>query len=261
MNLDDMTPDEIEEAARDQGWKPESEWKGEPPRRGFVSAEDFLKAGDNSLPLVTKRNEELKTDNETLREEIDRLKQQTARFTDFTNQALRRAREERDQAIAQLQKKRAQAISDADGDTVIETEKEIARLQNTPVEGEGPPAPVQQWLDDNPWYENDPDMRDMANGISIRLKEEKPDLQGPAHLEELAKRVKKAMPHKFRNMRRDNGDGGVEPARRTPPRGRRTFDDLPPEAKQAYQDYKELQATIGKSYSKDQYLASYEWDE
>lgn len=261
MNLDEMTTEQIEEAARDQGWKPEEEWKGEPPRRGFVSAEEFLKAGDNSLPLVTKRNEELKSDNETLREEIDRLKQQTARFTDFTNQALRRAREERDQAMEALQKKRAKAISDADGDTVIETEKEIERLQNTPIEGEGPPPPVKNWLDQNPWYETDSDMRDLANGISLRLKEERPELVGPAHLEELAKRVKKAMPHKFKNPRRDNGGGDVEPARRTPPRGRKTFDDLPPDAKQAYEDYRELQATLGRDYTKDQYLASYEWEE
>lgn len=260
MNFDDMTVEEIEEVAREQGWKPESEWKGEPPKRGFVSAEEFLKAGDESLPLVTKRNAELKNDNETLREEIDRLKQQTARFTDFTNQALRRAREERDQAIAALQKKRAKAISDADGDAVIETEKEISRLQNTPIEGEGPPQPVQQWLAENSWYENDPDMRDMANGISLRLKEERPELVGPAHLEELAKRVKKAMPHKFRNPKRDNGDG-IEPARRSAPRGKKTFDNLPADAKQAYEDYRQLQATLGRDYTKEQYLASYEWDE
>lgn len=260
MNLDELTPEQIEETAREQGWKPEDEWKGEPPKRGFVTAEEFLRAGDESLPLVTKRNEELKTDNEQLRADLDSLKQKVGRFTDFQNKAQAKLRQERDMAIEALQKERAMAISEADGDKVIETEKKIAELQNTPLEGEGPPPPVQSWLDDNQWYEKDTDMRDLANGISLRLKEERPDLMGPAHLEELSKRVKKAMPHKFKNPKREQ-DSGIEPPRRQPPGNARTFENLPADAKAAYEDYKELQATLGREYTKEQYLKNYEWEE
>ena len=266
MKLDEMTPEQIEDHAREQGWKPEEEWKGEPPKRGFVSAEEFLRAGDESLPLVTKRAEELQNDNESLRKEIDNLKSQMGRFTDFQNQAqrnlkvqLEQKKKERDDAIAALQKQRAQAISDADGEKVVETEKKIAQLQSQPID-DGPPPPVANWLKENPWYENDADMRDVANGISLRLKEEHPEMVGPEHLNELSKRVKQLMPHKFKNPRRETGDG-IEPPRRQAPRGKKTWDNLPPDAKAAYEDYKALQATIGRDYTKEQYLASYEWDE
>ena len=264
MSVSEMDSEQVESEARKQGWKPESEWKGEPPSRGFVSAEEFLDAGDKSLPLVTKRltseKDDLQSELGEVKAELSKVKQQAARFTDFTNKALHKARQERENAIIALQKERAQAITDADGDKVIETERKIADLNAEPVEGSGPPPEVASWLGENPWYEDDDTMRDLANGISLRLKDEQPHLQGVAHLKELEKRVKKAMPSKFENPRRQQGDI-VEGGRRQPPGNGKTFNDLPADAKQAYADYKELMAGMGKEYTKAQYLSGYEWDE
>lgn len=260
MNIDDMTPEQIETEARKQGWKPESEWKGEPPPRGFVDADEFLAAGDKSLPLVTKERDELKERLEKTESKLSKMSQQVSRFTDFTNKALNKARQERDAALNELRRQKAQAISDNDGDTVLEVEEKIAQLEREPLDDPAPPPEVEEWATENEWYEKDPDMRDLANGISLRLREERPDLSGPAHLDELTRRVRKAMPHKFENPKRETGDG-VEGGRRQPVSRKKTWDDLPPDAKQAYEDTRELMATLGREYKKEQYLASYEWDD
>lgn len=260
-DLDNMDETQIEEAARQQGWKPEDEWKGDPPSRGFVSAREFLEVGERSLPVVTKKNRELEDQVASLTGELSQIKNQFSRFKDFTDKAMERAKKERDDAIAQLQKKRAQAISDADGEAVIEAEREIERLRAEPIEDQtsGPPPEIEAWVTENKWYNDDPTMRALADGISIQLRQERPDLNGRAHLDELSERVKKAMPDKFRNTKRDNAPD-VEGGRRTQQTRGRTWEDLPQDAKDAYQKFKKSMESLGKEYTKKEYLEAYEWD-
>jgi hypothetical protein len=98
-------------------------------------------------------------------------------------------------------------------------------------------------MQDNAWYKDDPDLAAVADGVSIRLRNERPDLDGRGHLDELTKRVKEG-----NAQRAPQGDG-------------RTFADLPQDAKDAYYEFKEMIESTGKKYPKEQYLKNYEWEE
>jgi hypothetical protein len=259
MDTSEMSPEQIEESARAQGWTPEEEWKGEPPSRGFVSAEEFISAGEKSLPLATKQLAELAEDNEKLKRDMDKLKSQSTRYVEMTNKKMAKDRERITGLINEQKQARAEAISAADGDAVLVAESNIAQLEQESAELATPDPGIQEWIDDNDWYEGDPVLQDLANGISTRLKNERPDLEGKAHLEELSKRVKKAMPDKFKNPKRDSAPP-VAPAKRAAPSNGRTFDDLPADAKKAYADFKDMFKSMDKDYTKAEYLANYEWE-
>jgi hypothetical protein len=259
MDISEMTPEAVEETARTQGWKPESEWKGEPPPRGFVTANEFLEAGSKSLPLATKQLHEVEVDYAELRKDFEKLKSQSARYVDMTNKKMAADRAKIGTMIEEQKQVRAAAISAADGDAVLEAESTIAQLETESAALAQPDPSIQEWVSDNEWYEDDPILQDLANGISSRLKAERPDLEGKAHLEELSKRVKKAMPDKFENSKRNNAPP-VGGAKRTPPSNGRTFDDLPPESKKAYGEFVDMFKGLGKDYTKEQYLANYEWE-
>jgi hypothetical protein len=265
-DIEQLEPDEVEAEARKQGWKPESEWKGEPPKRGFVSAEDFLTAADNSLPLATKEKKELEERLAETEEKLDKVLQQSGRYKDYMDKALsserrraQAAREEAERAIHTLQERRAQAITEGDGEAVVKVEQEIEDVKQSM-----PPAPpdaeITHWMEDNQWYKDDPDLAAVADGVSIRLRNERPDLDGRGHLDELTKRVKELMPQKFKNPKREEAPP-VGNAQRAPQGDGRTFADLPQDAKDAYYEFKEMIESTGKKYPKEQYLKNYEWEE
>jgi hypothetical protein len=79
-------------------------------------------------------------------------------------------------------------------------------------------------------------------------------------LAETKKRVMERFPEDFGiNPRREQAasvaapNGGTAPAKK---KGR-TFDDLPQDAKKAYEKFAKI---FGKDYTKEKYLASYDWD-
>ena len=107
----------------------------------------------------------------------------------------------------------------------------------------------------NTWYRDDPETQAVADGLSMALRNEKPDLVGTPHLDELTKRVKNAMPHKFKNPRREETDT-VESGHRIPrDEGAHTFANLPADAKAEYAEFAE---TI-PGFTKEAYAEQYEW--
>lgn len=265
-DIAELTSEEVEAEARKQGWKPEDEWKGDPPKRGFVSAEEFLKAGDDSLPLVTKERDELKDRLDDMEGRFDKLQQQSSRYKEYMDKALagerrrsQQAREDAHKAIEQLQAKRAEAITEGDGEAVVRTEREIEDLKSTMP----PPPPdpeIDDWMEANGWYRDDKELATVADGVSLRLREEKPHLEGRAHLDAMTERVKELMPQKFKNPKRDDPPP-LGSAKRGQQGNGHTFADLPKEAQDAYYEFKEMIEGQGKKYTKDQYLKNYEWED
>lgn len=261
-----MSSTEIEVKARAMGWKPEAEWKGDPPPRGFVDAETFVEAGEKALPVVSAEKNRLQQSNRDLEDEVDALKAETAalrqgneRFKVFTEKALSRERKEKQDAIGELETVRAKAISESDGETAVAAEKQIRGIEKEidaiPDEQEARNPEIDAWMADNKWYRDDPETQAVADGLSMALRDERPDLIGTPHLDELTKRVKKAMPHKFTNPRRAEADT-VEGGRRTPiDEGSHTFENLPADAKAEYQEF----ADTIPGFTKDAYVEQYEW--
>lgn len=68
--------DNLETIAREMGWKPESEWKGEPPAGGFASPADYIRSQKAHSKNLEKEIRKLKTDTD---KRIQRMEQQSVK--------------------------------------------------------------------------------------------------------------------------------------------------------------------------------------
>jgi hypothetical protein len=258
-----------ETEARAEGWVPEGEWQGQPPKHGFMEAKEFVKRGKEVLPIIQAKNRRMEGELAALKTQLTDLQSTASRFNQFAQGAIDRERKEKQELIERLQNRRAQAISESDGSTVQEAERQIMQasreLEHFPQPQATPsqPAqytreqlkPVEDFISANPWYQSDPDMRDWADARAVRLRTEGMN-PGPAMLEKVALEARKVWAHKLQG----NGSfvSTVETGGRRVPEqfGKRTFDDLPPDAKHAYDEFKRTNPKLTKT----DYLNLYEWD-
>lgn len=245
----------FEAEAKADGWVAQAEFKGEATK--WVDAETFVKRGEEILPIVNAKNRKLTETVEDLRKTVDELKVGNSQFREFHEQSLARARQEKDAAIAQLETIRKKAITDSDGEAFDRADKRIQELRAQPAQRPGLSPAQRAWLEDNPWYSSDKTLKALADGLSDDLAAERPDLVGRREfLDELAKRVKAEMPHKFENPNRQRTT--VE---NTPPGGggngkQKTYENLPADARSACDRF--IKTIPG--FTKEKYVADYQWD-
>ena len=153
------------------------------------------------------------------------------------------------------------AIAEGDAEAAIAADREMATLQAdpTPQPGTSPDqqAVVNQWIAQNQWYERDPELRDIAAGISMQL-ETQGVPPGPQRLAAVSKEIRGRYPDRVSSDPVIGGAPG-NPEGNARPVGRsngRTFDDLPKEAQSAYTRFKKLNPAL----TKPQYLAEFEWE-
>src|ERR1700719_679149 len=75
-----VAPEEVQRQARDMGWQPREQWKGNPDN--WVDAGEFVKRGETFVPFLQHERKRLKTD----------LEQRDARLVALQEE-LRQARE------------------------------------------------------------------------------------------------------------------------------------------------------------------------
>lgn len=121
--------------ARQMGWKPEADWKGD--KSGWVDAPDYI--------AKTTR------ENRSLKEQVQRTARTAEKIIERERKASEREIERRIRELTEA--------NDADG--VIEATRELAEVRNTDKSG------VQQFVADNPWFETDL----MARNIAIAASE------------------------------------------------------------------------------------------
>lgn len=68
--------DDLETVARELGWKPETEWKGDPPPGGFATAAEFIRSQRDRAKSVEKELKKLKSDTD---KRIKRMEEQSAK--------------------------------------------------------------------------------------------------------------------------------------------------------------------------------------
>lgn len=113
---------------------------------------------------------------------------------------------------------------------------------------------AEQWLSDNSWYKTDDTLAAFADGIADRIAGS--GFRGQAYYNELTKRVKDTFPDKFKNPNRDKPNGVETAGEQVVASKDRTFEKLPKDAKDAYARFKR----DIPGFSKEQYLASYDWE-
>jgi hypothetical protein len=176
----DNTPDpKIEQTAREMGWHPKEEWKGNPD--AWVSAEEFVDRGEKILPILRANNRDLRENVLTLKQQNDRLAQElNATRTivqnlekHFTESTKRQLADQRKALVAELRG----AVEDRDVDRELAVREQLDDLSKAEREAQdrqaenkdklrGNPPPdspdtvnvdpaFAKWVEDNSWFKTD----------------------------------------------------------------------------------------------------------
>ena len=228
-----------ETEARKFGWAPLEEFKGE--ENQWRTADEFLQRGKEINGFLRKDLQKIQDKNQTLETELRSVRETMGEFKKFHEQTEERSYKK---ALAELQTQKKEAITDGDGAAVIEIESAIDQLkeERAPVKQEQQTNPNDElyrqqfvtWSGQNEWFQKDVSLRAAANGFADIVKAESPNLVGTGFLEAVAAKVKEAFPDRFEQSAREKpqsveGNSGT-------PRGngnKKSFADLPPEAKAA----------------------------
>ena len=133
--------DVLETIAREVGWKPEGEWKGEPPEGGFLSPAEFIRHQKVKRDVLAKEISSLRRDTE---KRIKRMEEKTAKqrekeieaLHDEYNFLIRKAIRDgdEDQEIALIREreakvKEAEAIGEEEQEDDLTEDKWIEQFQ------------------------------------------------------------------------------------------------------------------------------------
>lgn len=211
----------IEREARELGWKPESEWKGEPPKGGFRSAEDFVQRGKEVLPLVNKR---LTEENANLTAKLDKLERETAdkitRMERMSSTALKTQREQieakyealKEAAVDGADRKAYDAANKAQTEALKDFDEKAKDPEPEKKKTDAPELPreiketIDAWVSDNGWFNSDKAMNTEANAYHNYLLRAKPGLTIKENLAKVREHIMSEFPDRFDKPKADEGD-------------------------------------------------------
>jgi len=220
---DDSSPEEVQKAEA-LGWKNPKDWKGAPPKNGFVKARDYAERGETVIPIIKSQNAKLEKENERLAKEFAAYKTEQAeklsRMEKMNGAALKRQREQLEEEfsaridratevgdtakVRELRKAEREALKEFDQDAA-ETKKEEKKEAK-----DGLPSDVQEtiaaWIKENDWYETDDDMQAVAIRRHGKLLNDHPGWSMEKNLEETRKYVMKRFPAEFEDKGKDEED-------------------------------------------------------
>lgn len=252
-----VDPTVVESEAREQGWLPKDEFKGDPDK--WVSADEFVERGRHVMPLLRKNNERLMGQISQITSKVSQLEAQleAARgdleaFEEFHNEELtRRVEETRASILAKLKV----AKENQDTETEVQLTDDLIRLNSAEKSAESgekvektanghdkAPDNTQTpeylaWKAANEWFEVDQERTfeamEAANRMLFEMRTGKlKEVKGAAFFRELDKRLSSG---RSVNGRVEGSRGGSTGERRTG----RTYSDLPAEAKAVCDKYAE----------------------
>lgn len=188
---------ETQQKAKEHGWDPSFE--GDENKRA-ISAEEFLDR-QKLYDDLRKRGKELRQ----YKEELEALKESHQKI----------AKQSYERALQDLKKEKKEAYDEGDTDKIVEVDEKIrqteqerdqeqqtaSRQDNTQMQ-----EAFQSWVKENPWYENDPDLREVADAIGNKLQAEDPNIVNDPDefLGKVVEKVKRASPEKFKGQKRQN---------------------------------------------------------
>lgn len=262
-------PDADQQAAEQEasatGWRPKAEFRGDPTK--WVDAKEFIRRGKDHLPIKVAR---LEKQLETAGRTVEELREANKKFGEFTEQARERERKEFQRQLdeARADKRRAAEAGDTKAMLAADDRIDVARerLAETPAadptagkpQKPAEPPEVTDFYERNPQVENDKALHIFANSHVRSLMAEDPALRLPEALRLTEEAMRRAHPAKFGNPRRDAPgavEGGGAPAGSGQRTGKRTYNDLPADAKRACDNLVKNMP----GYKRENYLADYPW--
>jgi hypothetical protein len=242
----DKAREQIEAAARQAGWAPADEWKGDPG--DHLDAPEFiLKAVGEVLPSMRKTLQESKA-------EVARLSRTLKDFGEHHSKTEQRAYE---RAAKDIQARLDAAATLGDVQGVRDATDELVEL-HTEAKAAKPPEPAaatdpafDDWTDANAWWNKDKVMTAAAVAIANDIEVTEGLKSGPRFYAEVDKRIRAEFPHKFENPNR-RLPGAVEAPGAPRSKAAKSFNDLPADAKAMCLSFeKDIKGFKRETYVKD----------
>jgi len=164
---------EIEVSAREMGWRPEEEYEG--PEGNWVNADEFVARA----PLYDGLSKQKKR--------IKRLEKVVNELSTHNRNITAAQKEAR---IKELEVAKAEAVIDGDANGVAQIETHIKQTENIAVPEAGPSQEYVDFVDDNPWYIDNPDLAAIADRRGKFIYDKNPDANLEDVFTEVAKYVK-----------------------------------------------------------------------
>lgn len=257
----DKQVSDVERRARNVGWVPKDEFRGDPARH--VSAEEFLSRSDSLMPLMRRDNDKLHKRVNDLEGILKETRDAQKELLEFTSKSEQRAY---DRAKAELQARAEAAAANADQAGVRQAMHEMDSLaQPFKPTAAPPPKPnadptIQDWISRERWFTTSESLKGYATETFGEIERDHPGMTVDEMLAETKKRTMERFPEKFginKNRERPASvatpSGGNTPASQ---RNGKSYDNLPPEAKQACEKF----IKIIPGFTREQYVANYDWE-
>jgi hypothetical protein len=230
---DDSTAEDIAEA-KTLGWKDPADWKGAPPKNGFVKASEYVKRGETVIPIIKSQLSKSEKENQRLAQEFAAYKteqaEKLARMEKMNGAALKRQREQLEDEysaridkatevgdtakVRELRAKERDALKEFDAEAAETKKEEKKEAKN------GLPSDVQDtitaWIKENDWYDSDEDMQAVAIRHHGKLLRDHPSWTMEKNLEETRKYVVKRFPAEFEDKSKTD-DEDDKPRRKGSP--------------------------------------------
>lgn len=206
-NTPDQSVDPYESQAREQGWKSQEEYDGEPGK--WRPAREFVERGELFGKIDTMGRE--------LKETRKALKMLQEHHTKVKETEYNRA-------LVELKALQKRHLEEGNADEYLQTTELLHDLKTEQkarqVAAEMVPQPqgvdprFTSWVDRNKWYANDADMRQFADSLGLGYSKANPGVDPEEVLDYVATQVKLRYKDKFENPNR-NKPSAVE-GRSTP---------------------------------------------
>jgi hypothetical protein len=282
---------EVEQRARDWGWTPKEQWRGDPA--GWLDAPDFVRRGEQVLPILQANYRKTEAELRQVRQQNQRMEQQLTAATEsievLTNMSTEQTRQAAKERRRELLRAQAKARTDGDAEAEIDLGEQIADLtveiQQAEAEpqnagqpqrkqkgvkpgstaGGNPPTPpasetdptrdpdYQAFVQQNSWFGTDRRRTALATAIGQELRADPANnhLQGKAFFDKVVAEVNRTIAPPRQGSKVESGGGGgnggggnsdIDPV------SGKGFNDLPPEAKSAYERQGKMVVGPGRAF-------------
>lgn len=237
--------EEVEKASK-IGWTPKEHFKGDPDK--WVSAKEFLRRGEEQLPLV-------KAELRRTQDRLANLEKSAKMLADHHRKTEELAYQ---RALKDLRKERAEAISSLDGERVNEIDDKIEELRtkgakNTSAEAAETPEFFNDWVRDNDWVKS-AEGQATAEALAAKFAKTNPELVGkPEILAKITEEARKRYPELFPELSNPRRAQPAAVASGSPAKAKakKTIADLPADAREACRDFVKRGYMTEAEYIKD----------
>lgn len=245
---------DYEAEARQHGWTPKDEFKGDPAR--WHDAETFMERADQVMPLLRKQNEGLKREMEGLKKDIKRASEH---FSKAEERAYTRA-------LTELTAKQDAAAEVGDVAGVQAVRKEIAELKaDIPATPTGDIALEAReaeidWRERNPWYDKGGLPTDYANLLVEKHRDKTKDMAPAEFFDFIAGKVLDRYPDAGKSASERRAINPVEGGNANrKASGGKGWADMDPEERRIGQQMADRWVKSGLLKSRDDYLKDYDF--